>query len=312
MTELGQRPEDAPSGEPGHQPLHAADRRLDLAFNALTSTDPDAFLHCLQREGATTIRNLLQLSARRTWGDVAEITVKADAFCHSMVRSLVGALVAVASGQRDADWLAGLLDARERVGELPDVRGFANVEGLGVWGRVAAGGGPGEGGHDDAVVVVGRPALLAERNMPLPAELRRAMDAAAEQGQWLPFVVLQDAVPVGSTSFLHPQAEIPSVEIGATWLGPAARRTGVNTVAKSLLLTHAFDVWGCRWVTFRATWWNRASRAAIERIGASFEGRIRNDRVTREGLVTDSAQYAITDAEWPAVRRHLQFLREHG
>ncbi len=73
--------------------------------------------------------------------------------------------------------------ARERVGELPDVRGFANVEGLGVWGRVAAGGGPGEGGHDDAVVVVGRPALLAERNMPLPAELRRAMDAAAEQGQ---------------------------------------------------------------------------------------------------------------------------------
>jgi diguanylate cyclase (GGDEF)-like protein/PAS domain S-box-containing protein len=54
VTELGQRPEDAPSGEPGHQPLHAADRRLDLAFNALTSTDPDAFLHCLQREGATT------------------------------------------------------------------------------------------------------------------------------------------------------------------------------------------------------------------------------------------------------------------
>lgn len=160
-----------------------------------------------------------------------------------------------------------------------------------------------------------RPADLWFARTPEPADLAADIAtklAAAEQGQWLPFVVLQDAVPVGSTSFLHPQAEIPSVEIGATWLGPAARRTGVNTVAKSLLLTHAFDVWGCRRVTFRATWWNRASRAAIERIGASFEGRIRSDRVTREGLVTDSAQYAITDAEWPAVRRHLQFLREHG
>ena len=73
---------------------------------------------CKQREGATTIRNLLQLSARRTWGDVAEITVKADAFCHSMVRSLVGALVAVSTGRREPDWLVGLLHARERAGDI--------------------------------------------------------------------------------------------------------------------------------------------------------------------------------------------------
>lgn len=73
---------------------------------------------CKQREGATTIRNLLQLSARRTWGDVAEITVKADAFCHSMVRSLVGALVAVGSGRREPDWLVGLLATRVRAGEV--------------------------------------------------------------------------------------------------------------------------------------------------------------------------------------------------
>lgn len=73
---------------------------------------------CKQREGATTIRNLVQLSARRTWGDVVEITVKADAFCHSMVRSLVGALVAVGTGRREPDWLVGLLAARERVGEI--------------------------------------------------------------------------------------------------------------------------------------------------------------------------------------------------
>ncbi|MFT4218152.1 MAG: tRNA pseudouridine(38-40) synthase TruA [Micropruina sp.] len=73
---------------------------------------------CKQREGATTIRNLLQLSARRTWGDVAEITVRADAFCHSMVRSLVGALVTVATGRREPEWLIGLLDAGRRAGEV--------------------------------------------------------------------------------------------------------------------------------------------------------------------------------------------------
>lgn len=150
---------------------------------------------------------------------------------------------------------------------------------------------------------------------PSAADVASDIDAklqAAAAGQWLPFAVLNEGTAVGSTSYLHPQSDIPSVEIGATWLGPAARRTGVNTAAKTLLLTHAFETWGCRRVAFRATWFNRASRAAIERFGATFEGRIRNDRVTREGLVTDSAQYSITDAEWPAVRRHLEYLSLRG
>ena len=104
--------------------IHVTALRTELDLQKINAVAPrlrglhDFAAFCKAREGATTIRNLLQLSARRTWGDVAEITVKADAFCHSMVRSLVGALVAVASGQRDADWLAGLLDARERVGEI--------------------------------------------------------------------------------------------------------------------------------------------------------------------------------------------------
>ena len=60
---------------------------------------------CRQREGASTIRTLLDLHAERR-PEMIEITVRADAFCHSMVRSLVGALVAVGSGRRDLDWLA--------------------------------------------------------------------------------------------------------------------------------------------------------------------------------------------------------------
>ncbi|HMQ37092.1 MAG TPA: tRNA pseudouridine(38-40) synthase TruA [Micropruina sp.] len=92
-------------------------QRINAVASRLTGLH-DFAAFCKQREGATTIRNLLQLSARRTWGDVAEITVRADAFCHSMVRSLVGALVAVATGRRDAAWMVGLLDAGERVGEI--------------------------------------------------------------------------------------------------------------------------------------------------------------------------------------------------
>ncbi|EYT62703.1 carbonate dehydratase [Dietzia sp. UCD-THP] len=75
--------------------------------------------------------------------------------------------------------------ARERVGDLPTVAGFRNTEGLGVSGSVAPGAGGSAGGHredDDEVVVVGRPALLAEQDMPLPAELERAVDEASGRG----------------------------------------------------------------------------------------------------------------------------------
>ena len=74
---------------------------------------------CRAREGATTVRELQQLRAERAAAGQVEITVRADAFCHSMVRSLVGALVEVGSGRRDAGWLAGLLDAGQRSGEVP-------------------------------------------------------------------------------------------------------------------------------------------------------------------------------------------------
>ena len=74
---------------------------------------------CRAREGATTIRELQWLQAVRLPDGRVEVGVRADAFCHSMVRSLVGALVEVATGRRDAAWLAGLVDGTERCGEVP-------------------------------------------------------------------------------------------------------------------------------------------------------------------------------------------------
>ena len=78
---------------------------------------------CKRREGATSVRTLLELSAGRPpdgpLAGIVEITVRADAFCHSMVRSLVGALVSVGSGQRDLGWLERVTTAAAR---SPDVQ----------------------------------------------------------------------------------------------------------------------------------------------------------------------------------------------
>ena len=73
---------------------------------------------CRARAGATTVRELRRAAAERDSSGVIEVTVVADAFCHSMVRSLVGGLVAVASGRRDPSWLASLIDTPTRAGSI--------------------------------------------------------------------------------------------------------------------------------------------------------------------------------------------------
>jgi N-acetyltransferase len=100
------------------------------------------------------------------------------------------------------------------------------------------------------------------------------------------------------------------VEIGGTWLAAAAQRTAINTEAKLLLLTHSFEAWDVHRVAICTDARNAASRAAIERLGAGFEGVLRNHR-RRMGAAggddrpRDSAMYSITPQEWPAVRQRL-------
>jgi tRNA pseudouridine38-40 synthase len=115
---------DAESGPP---PLRRADtaawpRRLDVSAMrvaaALLLGQQDFAAFCRRREGATTIRTLLDLDVTRD-GDVIELRASADAFCHSMVRSLVGALVAVGEGRRPANWPASLLTRTSRADDVP-------------------------------------------------------------------------------------------------------------------------------------------------------------------------------------------------
>jgi tRNA pseudouridine38-40 synthase len=93
-----------------------ADAMRTAATRLLGQNDFAAF--CRRREGATTVRTLLGLDAARE-GELVEIAASADAFCHSMVRSLVGALLAVGEGRRPVEWPASLLSRTERASEVP-------------------------------------------------------------------------------------------------------------------------------------------------------------------------------------------------
>lgn len=145
-------------------------------------------------------------------------------------------------------------------------------------------------------------------------------DAGRAGGSALPFaiVLLEGGRIVGTTRFAFiewwawPENSIDSTrktpdacEIGFTWLAQSAIRTGVNTQAKRLLLTHAFEAWNVHRVSFRTDMRNARSRAAIERIGARFEGIIRCDRPATDGGIRDSARYSIVRGEWPSCRAEL-------
>jgi RimJ/RimL family protein N-acetyltransferase len=96
------------------------------------------------------------------------------------------------------------------------------------------------------------------------------------------------------------------LEIGHSWLSSSAQRSGVNTEAKYLLLTHAFGVMGCVRVQFTTDELNDASRAAILRIGAKQEGIVRNERIMPDGRKRNSVRFSIIDSEWPDLKKMLQ------
>lgn len=112
----------------------------------------------------------------------------------------------------------------------------------------------------------------------------------------------------GSTSLFDWSEADECAEIGHTWLAAPWRRTGVNTEAKALLLTHAFETLGLKRVQLVTDARNERSQRAIERLGAVREGVLRNHRRNLEGGLRDSVYYSVVDREWPAVKARLQGL----
>lgn len=136
--------------------------------------------------------------------------------------------------------------------------------------------------------------------------LASAFRAQAE-GRELPFAIRDRARDriVGTTRYRNIELAHRRVEIGSTWLAAGAQRTAINTEAKLLLLTHAFDALGCARVELVTDALNLRSRAAIARLGAKQEGILRAHLIVPGGRIRDSVYFSILAEEWPAVRGRL-------
>jgi len=145
-----------------------------------------------------------------------------------------------------------------------------------------------------------------------------ALGADAAAGVAVPFAQrrLDDGRVVGCTRFMSiawwSVHDAPvEVEVGGTWLATSAQRSAINTEAKLLLLTHAFETWRVHRVAICTDARNTRSRVAIERLGATFEGILRSHRASmgdqvRTGVPRDTAMHSIIAAEWPAIRVGLE------
>jgi RimJ/RimL family protein N-acetyltransferase len=110
---------------------------------------------------------------------------------------------------------------------------------------------------------------------------------------------------VGSTRFGDIAPEHDRVEIGWTWLAPSRHRTAVNSEAKLLQLTYAFDTLGAGRVALKTDGRNERSQRAIERLGAVREGVLRRHIRLPDGYMRDTVYYSILADEWPAVKARL-------
>ncbi|NYI03574.1 GNAT family N-acetyltransferase [Allostreptomyces psammosilenae] len=161
--------------------------------------------------------------------------------------------------------------------------------------------------------------------VPRAAEVGRYIDAQlarAATGRLAPYAQVATASgrAVGATAYrdprLTPGGELYAVEVGFTWLAASAQGTGLNTESKYLLFRHAFEEWGVARVDLKTDARNSRSRAAIESVGASFEGVLRNWSQSwapgEEGRLRDSAIFSITAAEWPERRVRLERRLSRG
>jgi N-acetyltransferase len=145
----------------------------------------------------------------------------------------------------------------------------------------------------------------------MAAEIERRLGLQAA-GSMLPFAVIATGSgdagrAVGMTTYMNIDAGNRRVEIGSTWYRKAVQRSDINTRCKLLLLGHAFETLGCIAVEFRTHFFNRQSRAGIERLGAKLDGILRSHQVAANGTLRDTCVYSIIAAEWPTVKAHLQY-----
>ena len=168
--------------------------------------------------------------------------------------------------------------------------------------------------HAEALLHAGRDPAVWEW-MPAKPTTPPAMEAwlakamqAESQGREYPFVVIRraDESVIGSTRYLDVQEDDRTVEIGWTWYMPEAWGGVVNPESKYLLMRHAFEDWHAIRVALKTDVKNLHSQAAIRKLGARFEGTLRNQRIRPDGSYRDTVIFSIIESEWPAVKTSLQ------
>ncbi len=147
-----------------------------------------------------------------------------------------------------------------------------------------------------------------------PLRTREAVDRRIDEGQRLEerdeayafaVVLKKEGRVIGSTAYLSIKARYKRAEIGSAWYSPSMWGTAVNPECKFLLLKHAFEDWGAVRVELGTDSNNVHSQRAILKLGAKFEGKLRNYGIRPDGTVRDSMLYSIIDKEWPEVKSKL-------
>ncbi len=156
--------------------------------------------------------------------------------------------------------------------------------------------------------------------VPTGAEVGQYIDSQLERaatGKFAPYAQVSKASgkAVGATAYWDPRfwpgtENLCAVEVGFTWLAASAQGSGLNLESKLLLFRNAFESWRVVRLDLKTDARNNRSRAAIESVGAKFEGVLRNWSQSwapgEDGLLRDSALYSIIDTEWPDCRSHLE------
>ena len=133
-----------------------------------------------------------------------------------------------------------------------------------------------------------------------------------ENGSMLPFAVIDNKtqLAIGMTTYCRTDSVNKRLGIGWTWYAKSYQQTALNTSCKLILLTHAFEQLNCIAVEFRVDVLNQPSQKAVARLGARFDGIIRNHSILPNGIIQDMRLYSVLPHEWPTIKQHLRWLLE--
>ena len=148
-------------------------------------------------------------------------------------------------------------------------------------------------------------------SVPHPVDLPQFLqntETLFREGKELTFATIDDGSGkvVGSTSFRNINSAHKRVEIGFTFIAQSWQRSHINTEAKYLMFTHAFEQWQCNRVELLTDFLNLKSRAAITRIGAREEGILRSHMLMRDGRIRDSVIFSLIASEWPQAKARME------